>query len=70
MPISEEMGQAFYNKAEVQKTGAIRYLDEALEAAIAASPPMLNGMRGQHQWHGCGTGRVFLFKACRSVPCG
>ncbi|MFJ6322316.1 MULTISPECIES: hypothetical protein [unclassified Rhizobium] len=38
MPISEEMGQAFYNKAEVQKTGAIRYLDEALEAAIAASP--------------------------------
>jgi len=38
MPISEEMRQAFYSKAEVQKTGAIRYLDEALEAAIAASP--------------------------------
>lgn len=32
--ITDEMRNAFYSKAEVQRTGAIRYLDEALIAAF------------------------------------
>lgn len=38
MKITEEMRQAFYSKAEVQRTGAIRYLDEAITAALTAAP--------------------------------
>lgn len=36
--VTDEMRDAFYSKAEVLRTGSIRYLDDALRAALECSP--------------------------------